>query len=75
MRNVLLLIAAAVIGLTLTRWLGEPAAPVRELPETMDPAVAPTVPPRPQAPPQSERVLTRFREDPAEERRRQIDPP
>ena len=75
MRNVLLLIAAAVIGLTLTRWLGEPAAPVRELPETMDPAVAPTVPTRPQDLPQFERDLNRFMEDTAEERRRQIDPP
>jgi hypothetical protein len=49
MRIVLLLIAAAVIGLTLTltRWLGESAAPARELPETPDPAAAPAVPARP----------------------------
>jgi hypothetical protein len=73
MRIVLLLIAAAVIGLTLTRWLGEP--PARELPETPVPAAAPAVPTRPQDLPQFERELNRFMEDAAEERRRQIDPP
>jgi hypothetical protein len=75
MRIVLLLIAGAVIGLTLTRWLGEPAAPARGLPETTDPAAAPAVPTRPQDLPQFERELNRFMEDAAEERRRQIDPP
>ena len=75
MRIVLLLIAGAVIGLTLTRWLGEPPATVRELPETPDPAAAPAVPTRPQDLPQFERELNRFMEDTAEERRRQIDPP
>ncbi|MFO7640819.1 MAG: hypothetical protein R6X17_06015 [Candidatus Competibacteraceae bacterium] len=77
MRIVLLLIAAAVIGLTLTltRWLGEPPAPARELPETPDPAAAPAVPTRPQDLPQFERDLNRFMEDAAGERRRQIDPP
>jgi hypothetical protein len=72
---VLLLIAAAVIGLTLTRWLGEPPAPARGFPDTMDPAAAPAVPTRPQDLPPFERDLNQFMEDAAEERRRQIDPP
>jgi hypothetical protein len=75
MRIVLLLIAGAVIGLTLTRWLGEPPAPARGLPDAVESAPAPAVPTRPQDLPQFERELNRFMEDAAEERRRQIDPP
>jgi hypothetical protein len=52
MRIVLLLIAGAVIGLTLTRWLGEPPTTTQPPPGAMDPAAAPAVPTRPQALPQ-----------------------
>jgi len=52
MRIVLLLIAGAVIGLTLTRWLGEPPATTQPPPDAMDPTAAPVVPTRPQDLPQ-----------------------
>lgn len=75
MRIVLLLIAAAVVGLTLTRWLGEPSAPARVPPDAAESAPAPAVPTRPQDLKKFGQDLDRFMQDAASQRNREADPP
>jgi hypothetical protein len=75
MRIVLLLIAAAVLGLTLTRWLGEPPTTMRLPPDAAESAAASAVPTRPQDLKQFEQDLDRFLQDAATQRGRQADPP
>jgi hypothetical protein len=72
MRIVLLLIAAAIVGLTLTRWLGQPPKTAPVPPEA---AAAPAVPIRPQDLNTFEQDLNRFLPDAASQRRREADPP
>lgn len=74
MRVLLLLVVLAVIGLMLTRWLGEKPA-TSHVPPAADPAAAPTVPTRPQEIKQFERDINRFMQDAATQRGRQADPP
>jgi hypothetical protein len=75
MRILLLLIALAVIGLTLARWLGQPPKSAPVPPETATATTAPAVPTRPQELKQFEQDLNRFMQDAATQRGRQADPP
>jgi hypothetical protein len=74
MRIVLLLVVLAIIGLTLTRWLGEKPTAARVPPEAATSA-APAVPTRPQELRPFEQDLNRFMQDAATQRGRQADPP
>ena len=74
MRIILLLIVLASIGLTLTRWLGQPP-PAAHVPPPADSATAPAVPTRPQDLKKFEQDLNRFMQDAASQRRREADPP
>jgi hypothetical protein len=74
MRVLLLLIALAVIGLTLARWLGQPPKSAPVPPEAMTTA-APAVPTRPQDLKKFEQDLNRFMQDAATQRNREADPP
>ena len=73
MRIVLLLVVLAVIGLTLTRWLGQ--SPPSRVPPPPDSTAAPAVPTRPQELQKFEQDLNRFLQDAASQRRRKADPP
>ena len=73
MRIVLLLIVLAVIGLTLSRWLGQ--SPTTRISPPADSTATPAVPTRPQELKKFEQDLNRFMQDAASQRRREADPP
>lgn len=66
MRMVMLLIVLAVIGLTLTQWLGHKPPPVVQ--ETPDRAAPPSVPTRPEDLKTFEKDINRFMQDAARQR-------
>ena len=72
--RIVLLIALAVIGLTLARWLGK-SPPASRIPPPADSTAAPAVPTRPQELKKFEQDLNRFMQDAASQRRREADPP
>jgi len=74
-RLLLLLIVLTIIGLTLTRWLGEKPEAARVPPEAADSSGAPAVPTRPQELKKFEQDLQRFMQDAATQRRGQEDAP
>ena len=75
MRLLLLLVVLTIIGLTLTRWLGEKPEAARAPPEAADSNGAPVVPTRPQELKKFEQDLHRFMQDAATQRRGQEDAP
>lgn len=70
MRIVLLLVVLAVIGLTLSRWLGQPPL-TSQVPPPADSTATPAVPTRPQDLKKFEQDLNRFMQDAAAQRARQ----
>ena len=68
MRIIMLLIVLAIIGLTLTKWLGRPSSAPPPSSETADHAGPPPVPTRPEDLQKFEKDLNRFMEDAARQR-------
>ena len=68
MRMVMLLIVLAIIGLTLTRWLGHKPPPPPVSQATSDHAAPPAAPTRPEDLKAFEKDLNRFMQDAARQR-------
>lgn len=67
MRIVMLLVVLAIMGMTLTQWLGHKPPPVAA-PETANPAAPPPVPTRPEDLQKFDKDINRFMQDAARQR-------